>query len=175
MANKESKDKKAVKTQLQINNVYTKNMEFHPLDTPMVLGLVTADNKPETKINLKLNASAFKDNQYEVTLTITASVNLEKKEIFKADVEQAGLFTLDGFDEIELSQALGTYCPSILFPYAREAMSTLVEHGGFPQIPLQPINFGEVYKRYEQELKAKGITTPPMLYGNPDTINRMSH
>jgi len=40
---------------------------------------------------------------------------------------------------------VGAYCPNVLFPYARQAISDMVAHGGFAPLVLQPINFEQVY------------------------------
>jgi preprotein translocase subunit SecB len=40
---------------------------------------------------------------------------------------------------------LGSYCPNVLFPYARQAVSDAVQGGGFPPFFLQPINFDALY------------------------------
>jgi len=40
---------------------------------------------------------------------------------------------------------VGSYCPNILFPFAREVVSDLVQKGGFPQIVLAPVNFDALY------------------------------
>lgn len=36
---------------------------------------------------------------------------------------------------------LGSFCPNILYPYAREAITDMVVRGGFPQLYLAPVNF----------------------------------
>jgi preprotein translocase subunit SecB len=52
---------------------------------------------------------------------------------------------------------LGSFCPNILFPYAREVVSDLVNKGGFPQLILAPVNFDALYM---QHLQQSQITTP---------------
>jgi preprotein translocase subunit SecB len=49
---------------------------------------------------------------------------------------------------------LGTQCPSALFPYARESISTLVSKGGFPPLILQPISFDALYAQARDRQKA---------------------
>ncbi len=65
--------------------------------------------------------------------------------MYLAELEQAGLFGLAGFDDRTLDMMLGTYCPNVLFPYARQAIGDLVAQGGFPPFYLQPINFEALY------------------------------
>ena len=53
-------------------------------------------------------------------------------------------------DEANLNGMLGSFCPNILFPYAREAISDLVSKGGFPQLLLAPVNFDALYAQHVQ-------------------------
>jgi len=89
---------------------------------------------------------------YEVVLRITVTATLEENTAFLAEVYQAGIFNVSGFDKPTLDGMLGSYCPNILFPYARENISELVTKGGFPQLILQPVNFDAMYA---QHLKAQ--------------------
>ena len=82
---------------------------------------------------------------FEVVLGITLTCAIEEKNVYLAEIEQAGIFGLDGFDERNLDMMLGTYCPNVLFPYARQAISDLITAGGFPPFYLQPINFEALY------------------------------
>ena len=45
----------------------------------------------------------------------------------------------------------GSFCPNILFPYARESISTIIQKGGFPEFVLQPINFDALYMQTLQQ------------------------
>ena len=46
---------------------------------------------------------------------------------------------------------IGSFCPNVLFPYAREAIATIVQKGGFPEFILQPINFDALYQQSLQQ------------------------
>jgi preprotein translocase subunit SecB len=67
------------------------------------------------------------------------------------EINQAGIFTIAGFGEQEMGPMLGSFCPNILFPYAREAISDLVNKGGFPQLLLAPVNFDALYMQHLQQ------------------------
>jgi preprotein translocase subunit SecB len=55
---------------------------------------------------------------------------------------------------------LGSFCPNILFPFAREAISDLVNKGGFPQMLLAPVNFDALYSQHlQQAQQAPGSDT----------------
>jgi len=49
---------------------------------------------------------------------------------------------------------LATYCPNVLFPYARQAVSDMVQNGGFPPFLLQPINFEALYAEQQRRQQA---------------------
>jgi preprotein translocase subunit SecB len=74
-------------------------------------------------------------------------------------VHQAGIFTVKGFAEQELGPMLGSYCPNLLFPFAREVISDLVSKGGFPQMLLAPVNFDAIYMEHLQRQQAAGKET----------------
>ena len=60
-------------------------------------------------------------------------------------------------DETNLNGMLGSYCPNLLFPYAREAVSDLVTKGGFPQLLLSPVNFDAIYAQHQQNNEGETI------------------
>ncbi len=71
------------------------------------------------------------------------------------EVQQAGIFLVSGFPENEMGHMMSAYCPNILFPYAREVVSDLVNKGSFPQLLLTPVNFDILYAQHMQEQKQK--------------------
>ena len=74
-------------------------------------------------------------------------------------MEQAGLFGIAGFSEMDRAGIIGSYCPNLLFPYARQVISSLVLEGGFPPFLLQPINFDALYQQQRQlQAEAEPVT-----------------
>lgn len=72
------------------------------------------------------------------------------------EVQHAGIFMIEGFPTEQLHEMLGSVCPTILFPYAREVISDVVVRGGFPQLILAPVNFGALYAQHmNQQEQAK--------------------
>jgi preprotein translocase subunit SecB len=100
------------------------------------------------------------ENAFEVSLGITMTCTINGKTAYLAEVEQAGVFMLAGFEEHILDAMLGIQCPNILYPYATAAVSQLITSGGFPPFPLQPINFeglyGETLRQRQAQLQGQG-------------------
>jgi preprotein translocase subunit SecB len=88
---------------------------------------------------------------FEIVLTVEADVKTAKSDAFKAEVQQAGIFLISNMKEEQLDHAQYAFCPNILYPYAREAISDLVARGGFPQLCLAPVNFDMIYQQKQQE------------------------
>jgi preprotein translocase subunit SecB len=61
---------------------------------------------------------------------------------------------------------LGTYCPNVLFPYARQALGDLVSQGGFPPFYLQPINFEALYAEGLRRRAESAQAAAPAELGN---------
>jgi preprotein translocase subunit SecB len=97
------------------------------------------------KLNLKHSAAALNSDVFEVVLHVNVHAEMNGKTVFLAELDQAGLFMIRGYEEAQRKQLLGVYCPNTLFPYAREAISSTVARGGFPPLMLQPINFEALY------------------------------
>lgn len=102
----------------------------------------------KTELNTSVNVLA--KNTYEVVLTVTVTAEYDGKTAFLAEVNQAGIFNISGFDKANTDGLLGSYCPNALFAYAREVISELVAKGGFPQLVLQPVNFDSMYAQHLQ-------------------------
>ena len=90
---------------------------------------------------------------FESVLTVTATVKLGEETAYLTEVKQAGLFQITGFTDERLGPMLGSFCPNLLFPFAREAIASLVQKGGFPQLLLDPVNFDALYQQHVQQAK----------------------
>lgn len=128
-----------------IQKIYTKDISF---ESPNAPGIFTSDFKPALEVNLNVESKSLEEGIYHVVLRVTATTKVEERTAFLCEVEQAGIFTLVGFSDEELSYLLGSQCPNTLFPYAREVVSDLVARGGFPQLLLEPVNFDAMYQEH---------------------------
>jgi preprotein translocase subunit SecB len=112
------------------------------------------DWNPENQMSLNSEVNNLGGDTFEVVLTITVTSKLKEKVAFLVEVKQAGIVTLANFPQNEIGPMLGAYCPNILFPYAREAISDLVTKGGFPTLLLAPVNFDHLFAQHLQQQQA---------------------
>lgn len=132
----------AGQAQFTVQKIYIKDVSFEAPNTP---GVFNEAGQPALNMNLNQKVARLEEGVFEVVLGITLTCTIGEKNVYLAEIEQAGVFGLAGFDERNLDMMLGTYCPNVLFPYARQAVSDLISAGGFPPFYLQPINFEALY------------------------------
>jgi protein-export chaperone SecB len=134
--------------QFGIQKIYLKDASFEAPQSPIVF---TEKWEPTIDLQLGSRSNAIAEHVWEVIITVTVTAKLGDKPAFLVEVQQAGLFVVQGFAESDIGPMLGSFCPNILFPFAREAVAELVSKGGFPQLLLAPINFDALYAQHRQQ------------------------
>lgn len=140
--------------QFAMQKLYIKDVSF---ETPNSPSIFTGKWEPQVEFNLASNAQVLQEDLYEVGLTVTVTVKVDDKTAYLVEVCQAGIFTLSGFSEQEMGPMIGSFCPNILFPYAREVVSDLVIKGGFPPMLLAPVNFDALYMQHVQQMEQQPV------------------
>ena len=135
--------------QLAIRTIYIKDASFEAPNSPAVF-MSGNNQQPQIQMNISVNSHSLGEDNYEVVLTTTVEAKFGDKIGFLVELHQAGVFTISGFQPEELGPMLGMYCPNVLFPYAREAVSSLVAKGGFPQLMLSPVKFEALYHQQQE-------------------------
>ncbi len=153
-----------------VHNIYMKDISFEAPNSPEVF---TMEWNPKLDFDIEMSRVALENDLYEVVMAITVTVSIapnkeaaqqksatpeqkaKDKTAFLVEVKQAGIFLLQGTsDEAQLDYILSTTAPTILFPYAREAISNIVTKGGFPQLVIPPMNFEAMYQQHEAQQQA---------------------
>lgn len=132
----------------QIQRIYTKDISFEAPNAPQVF---QKEWQPEVKLDLDTSSNTLAENVYEVILRVTVTATMDNETAFLCEVQQAGIFTVEGIEGTQLAHCLGAYCPNVLFPYARECITSLVSRGTFPQLNLAPVNFDALFMNYLQQ------------------------
>jgi len=131
----------------KIQRVYLKDVSYESPQAPKVF-MQNTQWQPSVSLHLNTESKALENDMYEVELTVTATVKLGEEVAYLIEIKQAGLFLVKGIEEERLAPMLGSFCPNILFPFAREEIATLVQKGGFPQLLLDPVNFDALYAQH---------------------------
>ena len=143
------------------DRIYLKDASFESPRSPSVFS--DSDYNPKIDVQLHISHQKLNGEQelYEVVLKATVKATANDETAFLVEVQQAGIFTVNGLDKQQLERVLEASCPSALFPFLREQVSQLVTQGGFPTVLLQPVNFEAMYenKMLSENDTGEGATT----------------
>ncbi len=151
----------AAQPQFALQRIYVKDISFESPNAPDVF---QAAWKPQINMDLNTASNKVSDTQFEVTISLSITAKVDEKVAFIVEVQQAGIFHISGIEGPQLAQTLGAFCPNVLFPYAREAVDSMVNKGSFPSLMLAPVNFDAIYaeamkRKQEEAQKAEGAAT----------------
>lgn len=140
--NEQNAQSEAQAPQFAVQRIYVKDSSFESPNAPSVF---TKPWQPEVNLDMSTRTEQLGAGAFEVILTLTVTVKNDNETAFLVELQQAGIFTIAGLGEQELHHTLGAFCPNILFPYAREAIDSMVTKASFPPLMLAPVNFDALY------------------------------
>ena len=134
-----------------IEKIYLKDLS---LELPNAPAIFFEREAPQVEVNIHNQAAAVgQEGYFEVVLTVTVTAKLGEKTVFLVEAAQAGIFQIRNVAQADLEAVLGTICPNTLLPYAREAVSSIVQKAGFPPVTLQHMNFELIYQQRLQQMQ----------------------
>ena len=142
-----------VAPQFSLQRIFVKDLSFEAPKSPEIF---REDWSPQVEMDLNTRQRSLEGDFHEVVLTITVTVKTADEVAFIVEVQQAGIFLIQGLDEASKGHALGAFCPGLLFPYAREAIDSLVVRGSFPALMLAPVNFDALYAQELERMQSSG-------------------
>ena len=134
----------------EIQKIYVKDLSFETPNSPKIF---TEKWNPKTDVHIQTENNKLDEKIYEVAIVVTVTATQDDNTAFLVEVKQAGIFFIENFPEEQQKQLLGSYCPNILFPFARETVAEMVAKGGFPQLLLNPVNFDALYQQHQNAVK----------------------
>lgn len=135
-----------------IVRVYTKDCS---METPNVPAIFAEEWKPDLKLDFECKTDKLQEENFEVDLRVTVTCKCGEKVAFICEVHQAGIFKIanapDGLEDFLLNGV----APNILYPYARELISSSVVRSTFPPLNLRPLNFEAMYHQQRAQAAAQ--------------------
>lgn len=141
--------------QFSLQRIYVRDVSFEAPKSPAIF---RQQWEPSVALDLNTRQKPLESDFFEVVLTLSVTVKNGDEVAFIAEVQQAGIFLIKHLDDASMSHTLGAFCPNILFPYAREALDSLVTRGSFPALMLAPVNFDALYAQELQRMQESGET-----------------
>jgi len=139
-----------------LHQIYTKNVSFEVSEPAYKLRTKWS---PKVEVQIQTKTDDMEDDRYEAILHLTLTANIDDKQAFLLNLDQAVLFTLKHFDQEQRDQALNGLCMNMLHPYACATINQILTQSGLPQIHLAPMNFAAIYQQYQTQKETEGKTT----------------
>lgn len=143
-----------------VQRIYVKSSLFE--SAMLTSDLLTTIVTPVIDMQAQLNVAARSNDMHEAVLTLQVTAKLEGSLLWRMQLQQAGLYKLEGFQEEGIKRVLNGYCMNQLYPYAAASISAMAVQGGFPPVYLAPMNFEALYlekEKREQEGTEKQIAS----------------
>ncbi|MEE8389140.1 MAG: protein-export chaperone SecB [Acidiferrobacterales bacterium] len=140
-----TEEKTPAQGSFSLETIYIKDMSFESPNSPQVF---LQQEQPQLDIDIDIQYNKLDDDDlYEVILPLSVEAKTEGNTVFLAEVHQAGLFRITGIEEANLPMVLEINCANILLPFAREAVASMIGHGGFPPVLVNPVNFEILFQQ----------------------------
>ena len=124
-----------------LERTYIKDISF---ESPFASHANPLGNSSRFDADFQSNVTNIEENRYEVCLTLTGKgINSDNENVvYLIEVAQAGIFLKEGDIEDEILRKITlSDCPTILFPYLREAVDLIFVKSGFPPLGFARIDF----------------------------------
>ena len=139
--------------QVSLQSVYLKDCSYESPNGPR---LPTSQAwEPKFQLNMNTTAEELGPDVREVLLTITLEAKHGDSTLYLVEVKQGGVFSTVGASVDDLKRLIGSFCPAVLFPYAREVISDLITKGGFPNFLLPLVNFDALFQQATEQQAAQ--------------------
>ena len=134
----------------RLQKMFIKDLSFESPNAPAVF--LENSQSPKVDINLHVKNNKLDDDNWEITLSITASFKGEEdKTIFIIEIEHAAIFLIKNIPAEHMSAVLAVDCPTMLFPFTRQIMSQLAVNGGFMPFLMDPVNFVGLFQNAQKQ------------------------
>jgi preprotein translocase subunit SecB len=141
--------------QVTLQSVYLKDCSYESPNGPRLPNNQAWD--PKFQLNMNTSTEELGPDVREVLLTVTVEAKQNDVTLYLVEVKQGGVFTIQGASPEDLKRLIGSFCPNVLFPYAREVMSDLIIKGGFPNFVLPLVNFDALFAQAAQQPPQAGL------------------
>ncbi len=143
---------------MHIIGQFIKDLSFENPNAPRSLA---QGEQPKLDINVNVGAKTMGEDQFEVSLTLTAKAERPDLVLFAVELVYAGIFKITGVPKEHLHPFVMIECPRMIFPFARNILADATRNGGFPPLMLDPIDFAQLYRQnMAQQAPAEGEEAP---------------
>jgi preprotein translocase subunit SecB len=136
--------------QVQVLGQHIKDLSF---ENPSVGKLqIKQGENPAVQLEVNVEAQRLGPDVFESTIVFTATASHSGGKIYVLELVYGGAFRLQNVPPQAMEPFLLVNCPTLLFPFLRRIVADITREGGYPPLWLDPVDFGALYMRRQQEL-----------------------
>ena len=136
------------KPAILIQSQYIKDLSMEIPHAPQIFAKLRGKN-PNVNVSLDINTEKLEDHVFNLMMNITINGDVEKEKAFILELTYAAVVTVNVPAEHE-EPVLMVEIPHMIYPYAREIVSTTMGQAGLPPMLLNPIDFMGMYQAKKQ-------------------------
>ena len=102
-------------------------------------------------MDVQIGTRPLAENVHETVLRLKVEAkNKEEATCYLAEVDYVGAFQIEGLDEEQLKGVLHVDGATIVYPFARQLVMSLVTDAGYRAPQLAPMNFSALYAQMQE-------------------------
>jgi len=137
--------------QIAIHAQYIRDFSFESPSAPQVFSQAQTA-APVIDMGVNVQTRALDDHNFEVILLLKLEAKIETATAFIVELAYGGVFGMPAMPEDHKKLFLLVEAPRLLFPFARSIIANAVREGGFPQVLINPIDFGALYQSQQGKM-----------------------
>lgn len=141
--NPQTENNQAKGPAITINSQYIKDFSLEIPHAPEIF--LEVKGNPDVSINVDVSARNLKDNFYNVDLVFAINGDVNGKKFFILELTYAGVVELN-IPQEHIEPVLMIEIPRMLFPFARQIITTSLTEAGLPPFMINPIDFVQMYQ-----------------------------
>jgi preprotein translocase subunit SecB len=143
---------------------YIRDMSFENPGAPG--SIMMGGPNPSFSVGINVGVKKQAEDVYAVEITLNAKAERDKTLLFNVELIYGGVYRMRNIPEAQLAPLLLVECPRLIFPFAREALASITQKGGFPPLMMEPVDFNAIYQQNLKQLQAAQQNGAPPAAAN---------
>ena len=130
----------------QLERCYMKDASLEMPHAPELF-VTPLQQQPTVDMQFEVSIKKLDDAHREVSVRATVTIKADQNVLLLAEVKQAGIFQIRGFNDEQMAHIGNVICPTIVYPYLRANVADLITRTTMAPVNLPEMNFEMLYQQ----------------------------
>ena len=126
-----------------IQNQYIKDLSMEIPHAPQIFKKLKQNN-PKVNVEINIEAQKLEERTFNILLNLRINGDIEQEKAFILELAYGAVVSLNILKEHE-EPVLMVEVPHMMFPFARQIVTSTMANAGLPPLMLNPIDFVAMY------------------------------